>query len=120
MSFIQFIDDNERIEVPFGDSVVYVRRMPEDEQYAFLRRFTKTRMHQGIKMEETDHPQFNKAVLEWGVRDWKGVKRQNTGEEIPFSPETIRGLPPWVLRNVRAAILSQQEEALDEEEAEKN
>lgn len=102
MAFIKIVDEEESFEIKFGDSVLVCRRMDRGAFRRIQKRHTQERFRRGVRQEVADDAAIDAEVLDYCIREWRGVVHPKTGEEVACTKENKGRLPASVVNEVVA------------------
>lgn len=111
--YIDFIDDDATFEFKWStEASLTLRTVPDDVEADLRKANQEKKWEQGQRVTEHDGHGFINDVLEYAIRDWKGVRKRNpsTGEviEVECTPANIRKLPEAVKSEVVRLCLAKE------------
>jgi hypothetical protein len=105
MGKLQIIDEEERFEVPFEESVLICRRLSRRMMREIEARHTKMRWRPGgVQAPEVEQPKVEEDWIDHCIVGWRGVVGRD-GEDVPCERAYKLLLPPAVLNRVISRCL---------------
>ena len=107
MSLVQIISDDERFELPIGDSVLVWRRVTRLKMREIEKRRTEMKFRPGgVQVPIVDDGKVTDDLLDYCIVNWRGVV-DSAGNEIPCDRGHKLLLPLPVLTTVMTVCVQQ-------------
>jgi hypothetical protein len=118
-SFIEIVDEQERIEHCFGDSRLILRRLTPETHEEIRRRHTKRyRTKSGEWAKELDENAVLLDCIDYVIVGWSGVKHPVTKQDVPCTPENKKRIPIQAMGEVMDLVSELNQVAQSEAENE--
>ncbi len=116
MGHIRIVDEKERFDFRFGESVIFYRRISQDHLNEIVERHTRKRFRRNQPTEEVDNKAVQTEALDFAILGWEGVHGRNG--PIECTPENKRLLPVPVIDQLQDLVVG--EGPAQGEESDKN
>jgi len=93
--YIEIVEEEEKFELPIGESVFELRRFGSDVYRRIEKKHTtkKKNTRTGLFVEEKDEYAINADLLDYMITGWRNIKSPVTGEDVPCEKAVKQKLP---------------------------
>ena len=108
MAFLTIIEDDQTFEYqPFDltsgqrmESVFVLRIVPDSVMKDLRQQYTKPVWEQHQRIERMDDMAFGRALVDYAIVDWRGIKSARSDDDLPCTPEMKAKLPETVKADI--------------------